>query len=187
MGCSQKEEGPTRTDIAYTIWCEPCAQINLTSVDSPTTPKLKLASCSPWSLNDPLTDWPNDTSNSMTHAFGHASRHWYKYKKTLHCLFTEICTSSWTQAFLAIRSSHQKEEGPKAALTYCFSSSLIPLIQLSNKSSTMPKMQRKKSPAIAKPSLLCTLTPLTPLLIYSFSAVRSFQKLLPHAPNRHSP
>jgi len=133
-----------RTDSTDTIWCEPCAQIDLTSVDSSTTPKLKLASCSPWSLNDPQTDRPNNASNSMTHASGHASRHWYKSKETLHCLFTGICTSSWAQAFLAIRSSHQKEEGPKAALTYHFSSSLIPLIQRSNKSSTMPKTQQKK-------------------------------------------
>jgi hypothetical protein len=46
--------------------------------------------------------------------------------------------------FWPLEARIKKEEGPKAALTYCFSSSSISLIQLNNKSSTMPKTQRKK-------------------------------------------
>jgi hypothetical protein len=76
--------------------------------------------------------------------------HWYRiHYGTLpqRCPLPELGQDLYP---LAIRSSHQKEEGPKlAALTYRFLSSSIPLIQLSNKSSTMPKMQRKKSLAMA--------------------------------------
>jgi hypothetical protein len=59
------------------------SQIDLTPTDTSTSPRLKLASCSPWFLNDSKIDRHNDAAIQQ-HTSGHASLHWCNSKEILH-------------------------------------------------------------------------------------------------------
>jgi hypothetical protein len=140
-GCSQKKS-LMKTDSAYTFWCEPWRR----SISHQLT--VQHLQDSNWlpALPDPLTIHrltdPTTQQFNDTHFLSCIST-LIQFQRNSSLLIHRICTSSKAQAFLAIRSSHQKEESPKVASTYCFSFSSIPFIQLSNKSSITPQTQRK--------------------------------------------
>jgi len=111
LGCSQKKRvlwkqtAHTLSDVNHGVHVP---QIDLTPTDSPTSPRLKLASCSSWFLNDSKIDRHNDAAIQQ-HTFLVMHLYTDVIPKKFFILIHRMYTSSKAQTILAIRSSHQKK------------------------------------------------------------------------------
>ncbi len=158
-------------------------RIGLTPADSFPFPKLKLLPALPdYSMTHKQTD--TSTQQFSNSHFLSCSSTLMQFQKKFLIFIHRICTSSTAQAILAINSS-QKKKRVRSFPHVLSSLSLIPLVYLCNRSSTLPHTQRKIlsiaklfSTELLLLSTLLSSSPLQKLSVLRNPSFRSFSSTI---------